>query len=164
MDKPEVANPKIADAATVAEAGRITMPLQDGITIGSVRYTRAILRQLCAGDILEAQEEAERLVYGKDGSLSLVMSPARMGREALRRQVLRLIAENGESLDGPLGMVELGRLSGRDLAAIQAGIELLDSGASKTAEALGERGRACAGNCNGVANGSSSGPQNGDEL
>ncbi len=160
----EVAEARITDGATVAEAGRITMPLQDGIIIGSVCYTKAILRQLSAGDILEAQEEAERLVYGKDGSLSLVMSPARMGREALRRQVLRLTSEAGESLDGPLGIAELGRLSGRDLAAIQAGIELLDSGASKTAEALGERGRIEAGKCNGVANGGACSPQNANEL
>lgn len=97
MDRTEVTDARMAEASLVAAGGRMTVPLADGITLGETTYVRATLRQLTAGDILEAQEEAERLVYAKDGTLSLVMSPARMGREALRRQVARLEGESGPS-------------------------------------------------------------------
>lgn len=160
MDKNTITDARITEGATLAEAGRAAIPFTDGLELGRVHYTRAVLRQLSAGDILAAQEEAERLVYAKDGTLSLVMSPARMGREALRRQIARLEGESGESYDGPLSVEELSRLSGRDLAALQAGTELLDSVAATTAEALRDRGRSAAGGGDDAAAGDDGSPQN----
>ena len=156
MDKTTVADARIVEGAILADTGRVNVPLADGLDLGRTRYARAVLRQLNAGDILAAQEEAERLVYARDGALSLVMSPARMGREALRRQE----GESGESYDGPLSVEELSRLSGRDLAALQAGTELLDSVAATTAEALRDRGRSAAGGEDDAAAGDDGSPQN----
>lgn len=164
MNRTEITDTRIMEGATVTEAGRVIVPLADVLPLGKVTYTRAILRQLTAGDILEAQEEAERLVYAKDGTLSLVMSPARMGREALRRQVSSLEGESGETFDGPLAVEELGRLSGRDLAALQAGVELLDSVAARNAEALQARGRSAAGRGNDAPAGGHGGPQDGHDV
>lgn len=164
MEKPQITDARMAEGALLGAPGRVTVPLADGLTLGSVTYARAVLRQLTAGDILEAQEEAERLVYAKDGSLSLVMSPARMGREALRRQVARLEGAGGESFEGPLDVEALGRLSGRDLASLQAGVELLDQAAAKSAEAAQTRGRALAGGGNGAASGGNGGPRGRDAV
>ena len=160
MDKTTVADARIVEGAILADTGRVNVPLADGLDLGRTRYARAVLRQLNAGDILAAQEEAERLVYARDGALSLVMSPARMGREALRRRSARLVGESGESSDGPLSGVDLSRLSGRDLAALQAGTELLDSVAATTAEALRDRGRSAAGGEDDAAAGDDGSPQN----
>lgn len=164
MDKSEITDARTVEGATVTEAGRVIVPLADGLPLGKVTYTRAILRQLTAGDILEAQEEAERLVYARDGTLSLVMSPARMGREALRRQVARLEGESGETFDGPLAVEDLGRCTGSDLAALQAGVELLDSVAARNAEALQARGRSAAGRGNDASAGGHGGPQDGHAV
>lgn len=164
MDKPEVTDVRPVEGASITDAGRVSIPLPDGLTLGGVTYTRAIVRQLTAGDILEAQEEAERLVYARDGTLSLVLSPARMGREVLRRQIAHLKTEGGETFDGPLGVEELGRMSGRDLAALQAGTELLDAAATKVSEAVQARGRSAAGRGDGASAGDHGGPQDGHAL
>lgn len=164
MDRTEIMDARIMEGATVTDAGRVSVPLADGLLLGKVTYTRAILRQLTAGDILEAQEEAERLVYARDGTLSLVMSPARMGREALRRQIARLENDCGEVFDGPLGVEELGRVSGRDLAALQAGVEVLDAAGARSAEALQARGRSAAGRGNGAPADNHGGPQDGHAV
>lgn len=164
MDKSEITDARMAEGVLLGTSGRMTVALADGLTLGGATYDRAVLRQLTAGDILEAQEEAERLVYAKDGTLSLVMSPARMGREALRRQVARLEGEGGQTFEGPLGVEELGRLSGRDLAALQAGVELLDQAAVKSAEAAQNRGRAFAGGGSGAPAGGHGGQKDGDAV
>ncbi len=176
MNNTAVTDARIMEDVTLVETGRVSVSLSDGLDLGQVRYVRAVLRQLNAGDILAAQEEAERLVYAKDGTLSLVMSPARMGREALRRQITKLEAEDGQQYDGPLSVEELARLSGRDLAAVQTGAELLDAAvvaaqrltngdssaaaAARSAEALRDRGRSAAGHGDSAAAGDDGSPQN----
>ena len=160
MNNAAVTDARIMEGVTLVEAGRVSVSLTDGLELGRTRYARAVLRPLSAGDILVAQEEAERLVYAKDGTLSLVMSPARMGREALRRQIAKLEAEDGQQYDGPLSVEELARLSSRDLAAVQTGAELLDAAAARSAEALRDRGRSAAGHGDSAAAGDDGSPQN----
>ena len=55
----------------------------------------------------------------KDG-LALIASPARLSRELLRRQV-KCLTEDGQTHNGPLSLEELGRMSLRDMSALQAG-------------------------------------------
>ena len=120
------------------------MPLADGLTVGSVTYTAAVLRQLNAGAVLAAAEAAERLVSTATG-LELVSSPARMGAELLRRQVLRLEDHNGGKFDGPLELAQLYGLSARDLESLNTAVRLLDTAAEKSLAGISDRGRPAAG-------------------
>lgn len=115
------------------------LTLAKGITIGSVANTLATLRQLTAGDVIEAMEEAEKLlmVPGPNGfEPRLVHSPALMSVHSLRRQ----IASIGE-VKGPLEMEMFNTLSDEDLALLQEGCEKLDAA---IAASLEQRGRSAA--------------------
>lgn len=116
--------------------------LETGLSVGNATFNTAHVRNLNAGDILAAQEDAERLVYVKDGSMALVMSPARMARESLRRQIARMSNSKGIIHNGPLSVDELGSLSADDLFRLQQGAELLDAlTATSVSEGLIQRGR-----------------------
>lgn len=132
------------DYVTLAEGGRVVVTLQSGVTLGGLVLTVAHVRQLTAGDILDAQEEAERLVYAKDG-MALVMSPARMARASLCRQVARLETADGQKHDGPLSADELARFSAVDLMRLQQAAEVLDAIPALVSEGAEKRGRAAAG-------------------
>lgn len=151
----------IPDFVTLAESGRVTVTLQDGLTVSGDTYNVAIVKHLTAGEILDAQEEAERLVYAKDGSMGLVMSPARMAREALRRQVAKLENTNGKH-DGPLNAKELGQFSSEDLSRLQAATALLDFSTALAAEGVQSRGRTAAGSGTIAADNGSDSPQSGN--
>lgn len=112
------------------------------LTLGEVEYVRARLRELTAGDILDAQEASEKVVQQRDGSLALVGSPAAMGRELLRRRVACLHGAGGERHLGPLSAAELGRMSPEDLHAVQTAADTLDMLAGMRAgEKIASRGR-----------------------
>ena len=64
MTQPALKDFTPVDGITKAEGGQVRVPLADGLTVGSVTYTAAVLRQLNAGAVLAAAEAAERLVYG----------------------------------------------------------------------------------------------------
>ncbi|MDF9346378.1 phage tail assembly protein [Escherichia coli] len=68
------------------------------------------LRELTAGDLIDAQAAAEKLVMSKEGPI-LVSSPSRMGLEMLRRQ----IASVG-CIKGPLSMALIRKLSADDFS------------------------------------------------
>lgn len=110
----------------------VTITLPDGLTIGEQTFTEAEIREYSAGDMLDACDAAERVVPGPAGPV-LAASPSRTDAELLCRQVVRI----GEH-QGPLTIGELRRLSGRDLAALQAAAASLDAGAARAAD---ERGR-----------------------
>jgi len=110
-----------------------TITLKDGLTVGTDILTDAVLRPSTAGDIIDAQEESEKLVMTKDGP-RLVSSPTLSGAGMLRRQIVRI-----GNLQGPLGLSELRRLSPRDMEALQEAAAQLDDAAM--AEVLSERGR-----------------------
>ena len=117
-----------------------TVELKDGLAVGAMTYHTLLLRALTARDLLEAQDAAEKVVTTKDG-LALVASPARLARELLRRQV-KCLAEDGLTHNGPLGLEELGRLSLRDIAAVQAGADAMDAAdALRVGEGMDRRGR-----------------------
>lgn len=154
----------LPEYVTLAEGGRVSVELE-GVVLGGLRLARAHVRQLSAGDILDAQEEAERLVYAADGGMALVMSPARMARAALRRQVARLAAKEGDQEHhGPLSAEELNAFSLADLDRLQAAAALLDKAAvlGGRGQAVEARGRTDAGGGEHAPAAGTAGPQSGN--
>lgn len=140
-----ITDPTYQESVTLLAGTMLPIVLKDGLTFGTVKYHRAILRQLTAGDVQDASEASERLVATPTGDLALVSSPARMGREMLRRQVARLEDDNGGKFDGPLEPEDMARLTVTDMSALQMGVAILDAQVEKAVEAMGTRGRADAG-------------------
>ncbi|MBA3027439.1 MAG: hypothetical protein FP814_09810 [Desulfobacterium sp.] len=110
-----------------------TIDLKDGLIIGDKKHTLAEIKEYTAGDLLDACDAAEKIVYTVDAAPILVSSPTRMDMELLCRQIVRI----GEH-PGPLSMNEMRKLSGTDLALLQGAAAALDAGASK---AIAKRGR-----------------------
>lgn len=144
MQQPVLTDFTPVDGVSLAEGGQVRVPLADGLAVGSVTYSAAVLRQLNAGAVLAAAEAAERLVATATG-LELVSSPARMGAELLRRQIARLEDDNGGKFDGPLEPAQLYGLSARDLESLNAAVRLLDAAAEQGMAGIAGRGRPVAG-------------------
>lgn len=144
IDNATISGPDASAAVTPLPALDV-VELKDGLTVGGVTYHALHLRVLTARDLLAAQDAAEKVVHTKDG-VALVSSPARMGQELMRRQIDRL-EEGGQTHNGPLSLEELGRLSMRDLAAVQAAVDALDAmDALRAGEGMDTRGRNSGGN------------------
>jgi phage FluMu protein gp41 len=111
----------------------LTITLTDGIKLGADILTEAVLRSPTAGDVMDAQEESEKLVETIDGP-RLVSSPTLSGAGMLRRQIVRI-----GNLDGPLSRADLAKLTPRDLLALQMAADKLDD--ALAGEALADRGR-----------------------
>ncbi|GAA4651679.1 phage tail assembly protein [Kistimonas scapharcae] len=113
----------------------MTFELKDGLRIGegdTVEIHRTVkLRQLGAGDVIDAMQASERVIPTPDG-YQMVQSPSLMGLELLRRQVKKLGAING-----PLSFTDLAKLSSRDLKKLQDEVEKLDAAVAKELEARG---------------------------
>lgn len=137
----DTATVDMPEAAAVAPLPPLdVVELEDGLTVGGVTYHVLRLRVLTARDLLAAQDASEKVVHTKDG-VALVSSPARMGQELMRRQIERL-EEGGQTHNGPLSLEELGRLSLRDLAAVQAAADAMDAvDALRAGEGMNTRGR-----------------------
>lgn len=93
---------------------------------------RVELRELTAGDIIEAEEASEKLMMGPNGPV-LVSSPARMGFELLRRQVARVGKLQG------LSLAQLKSLHPDDLERLNAQVAARDT---LLAREIADRGRA----------------------
>lgn len=109
---------------------RIDITLTHGLTVGTDILKDAVLREPTAGDIIDAQEEAEKLVYAVDpdtGRLvpSLVASPTMVGVHVLRRQIVKI-----GNLSGPIELDMLKRLHPDDLNLLQAKADRLDAAAN----------------------------------
>ena len=134
LEEAKISEPLEASANTVSLD---SVELKDGLAVGGVTYHTLFLRPLTARDL---QDAAEKVVTTKDG-LALIASPARLSQELLRRQV-KCLTEDGRTHNGPLGLEELGRLSLRDIAAVQAGAENMDAAdALRVGEGMDRRGR-----------------------
>jgi len=95
--------------------------LRDGVTLGDTVHSTVELRVPGAGDLRAAAREAEQVVTGPDGRVTLATSPSALHYAVLRRQIARL-----GDLDGPLALPILDRFSARDLERVQLAAELLD--------------------------------------
>ncbi|MEJ1402578.1 MAG: phage tail assembly protein [Candidatus Sedimenticola sp. (ex Thyasira tokunagai)] len=115
----------------------ISVTLKHGLKQGDDTLMVATLRELSAGDIIEAREASEKLVMTPDGP-SLVVSPTLLGAELLRRQIARI-----DNLQGPLDLVQLKRLNPEDLNQLQDKADELDEAvfAAAAMEGLSDRGR-----------------------
>lgn len=110
--------------------------LEQGIDVGGQLERHVVLRELTAGDIIEAGEESERVVYSPSGEPLMVQSSAVMGALIMCRQIKKL-----GTLEGPLELVFLKKLSEDDFALLQLKCAELASVAKKELEALAGRGR-----------------------
>lgn len=98
-----------------------TLTLSDGLTIGEETHRVATLRMPTAAQIIAASQAAETVVFDQTGRPSLAISPTLLSFGTLCYQ----IASIGDHA-GPLTLDALGRLSGRDLDALQVAIGLLN--------------------------------------
>ncbi|NVF15012.1 phage tail assembly protein [Vreelandella maris] len=118
----------------------INVPLIHGLKIGEAVCKDAKLREATAGDVLDAQEAAERLmmVPTQNGiEPMLVVSPSRVGVEVLRRQIVSI-----GDVSGPLDLKLMHRLHPEDLNLLLAKSEQLDGAAvAQTQEGTTQRGR-----------------------
>lgn len=93
------------------------------------------LRQLTAGDLIDAEAASERVVMTNKGS-ALVSSPSRMGYELIRRAILRI-----GIINGPLSFEMLKKLHQDDLEQIAQHFDAQQNAAMSTAEAVADKGR-----------------------
>lgn len=119
----------------------IIVTLMYGLKIGDETHYQVVLREATAGDVLDAQEAGERLVFAPtgDGGVEpvLVASPSRVGIEVLRRQ----IASVGD-ISGPLDLALMRRLDPEDLNFLLIKSGQLDGAAvSQAQDGASKRGR-----------------------
>lgn len=122
--------------------------LKHGLTLGEGADTKTrkhvTLRAPTAGDVIDAQEESEKLVYAADAAgnvqPTLVTSPSLTGIHVLRRQIVKL-----DELHGPLDLALLKKLHIEDFEIIQAKaaeIEVASNASARTAsQEVTQRGR-----------------------
>lgn len=112
-----------------------------GLAVGEKNFKNVELRAPTAGDVIDAQEESEKLVYALiNGQLTptLVTSPSLVGINVLRRQIVRI----GE-VTGPVDVAVLKKLELEDFELIQAKAGELDQAlaAQRAAREVADRGR-----------------------
>lgn len=104
---------------------QVSVTLKHGLKVGNDILKDAVIREPIAGDIIDAQVESEQLVYALTDKgrtePTLVSSPALMGINVLRRQIVRI-----GDLNGPLDLKQMRVLHPEDLALLNAKAEELD--------------------------------------
>lgn len=116
---------------------RITITLETGYKVGDVYLKDAVLRSVTTGDIIEAGEESEKLIYNKEDEPELVVSPTRMATIVLAKQIVSI-----GNMQGPLTVDELKNLDPVDFNLLQdKAAELEKSDAKKIIKAGETRGR-----------------------
>lgn len=115
----------------------MTLELKDGLTFGENVYKEVGLRELTPKDVFESQLAAEK-VGMIDGRPYAYTSDVQMGMELLARQV-----EYIGSIQGPLSLKELLKLTTADFAELQAKASELDQLLlpEDVMEGIEERGR-----------------------
>lgn len=93
------------------------------------------LRELTAGDLIDAEAASERVVMANKGA-ALVSSPSRMGYELIRRAIVRI-----GKINGPLPFEMLKTLNQDDLELISKYFGGHQSAAVNTVEGVASQGR-----------------------
>lgn len=105
--------------------------LLDGLKIGDEVQREAVIREATLGDLIDATVESERAVPVQlpDGSVEyqLIASPVLVGLHMVRRRIVRI-----GSLDGPLPLPTIKKLSPRDFNLLHAEAEKLDQITTKS--------------------------------
>ncbi|WP_328184625.1 phage tail assembly protein [Marinobacter sp. OP 3.4] len=116
----------------------VDVELEEGLVVGEKTHKKARIRELTAGDIFDAQAEAERVIQTEEGP-QLVTSPSAVGIHTLRRQIVCI-----GDLDGPLSLKEMRKLHPVDLELLQEESMKLEQAviASIASREVAQRGRA----------------------
>ncbi len=103
--------------------------LDHGIQTDKTTHFDVELRELTAGDIIEAEEEAEKLVNAGTSTqpqYALVRSDIKASMAILRRQIARI-----GDIQGPISEYELKKLHPEDLFIIQKHADAMDKAAAQ---------------------------------
>lgn len=111
----------------------VQVKLYDGVQVGDRTVYDLVLRPPTAGDLLDAQEEAERPVPTPEG-WQLLASDSRMSMETLRRQIKKIGDDSG-----PMEMSALRKLSAEDIRLLNIKAGEMDA---TIQQELAKRGRA----------------------
>lgn len=111
----------------------ITFALKNGLQKFGKAHQSVTIRSTTAGDIIDATQESERLIFTPDGP-ALIASPSLTGAHVTRRRIVRI----GE-ITGPLDLDLFKELSGDDLGLIQAKCEEIDTAHGREAAQLLEK-------------------------
>lgn len=116
----------------------VTVELKIGLEIGDKTHKTAVIRELSAGDIFDAQADAERVVNTEEGP-QLVASPSAVGIHTLRRQIAKI-----GNIEGPLSLGEMRKLHPVDLELLHEECSKLEQAviASIASREVAQRGRA----------------------
>ncbi|ETS32101.1 hypothetical protein BB987_20380 [Photorhabdus temperata] len=117
----------------------MTFELKHGLAYGqddeAEKQCDVELRQLTAGDLIDAETASERVVMTEKGP-ALLSSPALMGYELLRRTIARI-----GNINGPIPMVLLKTLHQDDLELIAGQAGLQRYAAMETMKQVADEGR-----------------------
>jgi len=120
----------------------INFSLIHGYKVGEDTLMDVVLREVIAGDVIEAQEESEKLVMvpTEKGQLQpeLIPSPTLVGINVLRRQIVSI-----GNAKGPFDVYEIKKLHPVDLSLLQEKADELDSAvvAENSGQGVKNRGR-----------------------
>ena len=112
--------------------------LKDGLKIGDKDGVQkhVVLRELTAGDIIEASQASERVAFTQSGETVLTSSPSLLGVLLLCQQIKRL-----GDLDGPIPLNVLKRLSADDFTVLQQKSDAFDQSLRQASKDLENKGR-----------------------
>ena len=111
----------------------IEVELEDGLELEKDGpQKRAILRELTVGDIVDANTEAERFVQDTNGDPQLAISPTLADVHSLRRQIKSI-----GSIDGPLTLGMMRKLSATDMALLMQASEEMGEAVAMRLQARG---------------------------
>lgn len=120
-----------------------TLTLEHGLAVGDQRLHEVVLREVTAGDIIDARAAGEKLVWSPkaDGGgvePVLVESAALVDAHLICAQVVRI-----GDISGPFEIAQIKKLHPADFAALLGAADTLDGAQSAESlrEGLGERGR-----------------------
>lgn len=107
--------------------------LENGLKVGDKIHKEVELRELTAGDMLDAEAEIEELVITETGAVTYKTSPTKLAHEILRRSIAKL-----GDLPMPLSEAEYRLLSRTDLIILQTQARKIDKA---MVEKISARGR-----------------------
>lgn len=111
----------------------VQVTLNKGLTVGETVHTLAVLREVTAGDLIDATDESEKVVLTPDG-WRLLVSDTLVGLNTLRRQIVSI-----GSHPGPLTINEMKLLSGADMNLLQQQAQILDGASLEAIEEAGKK-------------------------
>jgi len=115
----------------------VAFTLKHGLKVGDDMLNDVVMRELFSKDIFEASEASEKLVTvgeGKHASTEFVISPTRMSKETLCRQIKTI-----GNVQGPISTQMLGKLHPEDLELLEQYSQVLEG--TIAPEEVAQRGR-----------------------